>query len=95
MNFLLWTFGIFFGIYLTFRLFGRQILRFGLNKLMKKIVQDAEKQAMHYERVYDDGNFRKNVYVDNEIKVSAPKENGKREVSVEEIAEEVEFEEIK
>ena len=94
MSFLLWTLGIFFAIHLTIRLFGKRILTFGMQRIMKKLMKDAEKQAQAYQRNYDQGNFRQNVYVDNEVKVSAPKYDDKKDIRVEEIAEEIEYEEI-
>ena len=94
-TFFLWMLGIFGGTILVFRLFGRQILRFGLNKLVRRLMKDAEAQAQQFSKNYDEGNFRTNVYVDQEVKVSVPRDAGKRNVSVEEIAEEIEFEEMK
>ena len=94
MSFLLWTLGIILAINLTIRLFGKRILTFGMKRVMRKLMKDAEKQAQAYQRNYDEGNFRQNVYVDNEVKVSAPKYDDKKDIRVEEIAEEIEYEEI-
>jgi len=94
MSFLLWTLGIILAINLTIRLFGKRILTFGMQRIMKRLMKDAEKQAQAYQRNYDQGNFRQNVYVDNEVKVSAPKYDDKKDIRVEEIAEEIEYEEI-
>ncbi|MEL6675088.1 MAG: hypothetical protein AAFR61_22965 [Bacteroidota bacterium] len=95
MTFLYWVFGIFFTIYVVFRLFGRQILRLSMQRLVKKLAQNMEKQAMQYERNYSNSHYQENVYVDQDIKVSAPKEEQKTHVSSDDIAEDIEFEEIK
>ncbi|MEL6252888.1 MAG: hypothetical protein AAFR87_12820 [Bacteroidota bacterium] len=94
MSFLLWTLGIILAINLTIRLFGKRILTFGMKRVMKKLMKDAEKQAQAYQKNYGKGDFRQNVYVDNEVKVSAPKYDDKKDIRVEEIAEEIEYEEI-
>lgn len=94
MSFLLWTLGIFLALNVIFRLFGRQILAFGLQRVMRKLMKNAEQQAQSYQRNYNEGNMRENVYVNNEIKVSAPKYEDKKDVRVDEIAEEIEYEEI-
>ncbi|MDW3649438.1 MAG: hypothetical protein R8P61_20380 [Bacteroidia bacterium] len=94
MSFLLWTLGIILAINLTIRLFGKRILTFGMKRVMRKLMKDAEKQAQAYQKNYDQGDFRQNVYVDNEVKVSAPKYDDKKDIRVEEIAEEIEYEEI-
>jgi hypothetical protein len=94
MTFLLWTLGIFLALNITFRLFGRKILTFGMQRIMRKIVKDAEKQAHSYQKNYGEGNFRENVYVDKDVKVSAPKYEGKKDIRVDDIAEEIEYEEI-
>ncbi|MEM8892060.1 MAG: hypothetical protein AAGD28_29045 [Bacteroidota bacterium] len=94
MSFLLWTLGIILAINLTIRLFGKRILTFGMQRIMKRLMKDAEKQAQAYQRNYGEGDFRQNVYVDHEVKVSAPKYDDKKDIRVEEIAEEIEYEEI-
>ena len=94
MSFLLWTLGIFLALNVVFRLFGRQILAFGLQRVMRKLMKNAEQQAQSYQQNYSDGTMRDNVYVNNDIKVSAPKYEDKKDVRVDEIAEEIEYEEI-
>ncbi len=94
MSFLLWTLGIILALNVTFRLFGRRILTFGLQRVMRKMVKNAEQQAQSYQKNYTDGTMRDNVYVNNDIKVSAPKYEDKKDVRVDEIAEEIEYEEI-
>lgn len=94
MSFLLWTLGIILALNVTFRLFGRKILTFGLQRVMRKMVQNAEKQAQTYQQNYSQGDMRENVYVKNDVKVTAPKYDEKKELRVDEIAEEIEYEEI-
>ncbi|WNJ16620.1 hypothetical protein [Pontibacter sp. G13] len=95
MNVLFWIFACFFGIYLTFRFFGRQILSFAMMKLTERLVKDSQAQAQAYQKNYEDHAYsRSNVYVDEDIQVSAPMNAGKKEVSEDEIAEDIEFEEL-
>ncbi|MEL7340784.1 MAG: hypothetical protein AAGM67_09885 [Bacteroidota bacterium] len=53
-----------------------------------------QESAKDFERNYEQGDMRKNVYVNDEIKVTAPRANNKPSVSADEIAEDVEFEEV-
>lgn len=94
MSFLLWTIGIILAINVTFRLFGRKILAFGMQRLMRRLMKNAEQQAQAYQQNYDQNPFRQNVYMDDEIKVTAPKHEEKRDIQVDDIAEEIEYEEI-
>jgi hypothetical protein len=94
MTFLFWTFVFFLSLYLGFRFFGRQISRFLLRKLTNKLVNDMNQASQAYERNYDQGDMQTNVYVDNEIKVSAPRGKSKPTITADEIAEDVEFEEV-
>ena len=94
MSFLLWTIGIILAINVTFRLFGRRILAFGMQRLVRKLMKNAEQQAQAYQQNYDQNPFRQNVYMDDEIKVTAPKHEEKRDIQVDDIAEEIEYEEI-
>lgn len=94
MGFFFWLIVVFFGIYMFFRVFGRVIIQFFLKEVLKKVVKEAENQQMDYERFYDGGAFQENVYVDEEIKVSVPKEKSKPKISPDEIAEDIDFEDI-
>lgn len=94
MGFLFWLFVFFMGSWLIFRIFGRVIVQFLLREVLKKFTQGAENQFMDYERFYEGGAFRQNVYVDEEVKVSAPKQKEKPRVKADEIAEDIEFEDI-
>ncbi|MEO1449267.1 MAG: hypothetical protein AAFV07_07035 [Bacteroidota bacterium] len=96
MTFLLWTAGIIFGIYWTFRLFGRQIVQFALKRVSRQLLKNAEKEAQAFRQNYDHGSdFKERVYVDNEMDVSAPRDFTPREITEDDIAEDVEFDEVK
>lgn len=94
MEILLWPLGILFGIYLTFRLFGRQILTFGMKQVLKRLVKDAEAQSSYFRQHYGGDAFNEQVFQDEEIKVSSPRHQSKKQVSADEIAEDVDFEEV-
>lgn len=94
MGFLFWLFVFFFGSWLIFRIFGRVIVQFLLREVLKKVSKGVENQHMDYERFYEGGAFRQNVYVDDEVKVSAPKQQEKPKVKADEIAEDIDFEDI-
>ncbi len=94
MTVLFWIFAFFFGVYWTFRLFGQQISRYLLSKMASRLMKNMNQSSQAYEKNYDQGNMQTNVYVDEEIKVSAPRGQAKKTVTADEIAEDVEFEEI-
>ncbi|MEM7372858.1 MAG: hypothetical protein AAF587_29825 [Bacteroidota bacterium] len=93
MSVLLWIVGIFLGGYVMIRLFGRQLLMFGLKRLSRKMMSQIQDESLEYERNYADSN-RNNVYVDDSIKVSAPKNPVKKEIKEDEIAEDIDFEDL-
>ncbi|MDX2248271.1 MAG: hypothetical protein SF052_15925 [Bacteroidia bacterium] len=95
MNILLWPLGIFLGIYLTFRLFGRQIIQFGLKKLISRLAKDAEAQSFNYYKNYGEDAFHEQVFVDKEMKVTSPKHSAKKSISADDIAEDVDYEELR
>ena len=95
MTTLLWIIGILVGLNLTFRLFGRQIVTFGLKQLTRRFLKQAEEQSQAYYRNHNDTHDQKNVYVDNEVKVSTPKKPDDKNISEDEIAEDIDFEEVK
>lgn len=93
MSVLLWIVGIFLGGYITLRLFGRRLLMFGLKRLTNKMMSQIQEESKEFERNYADNN-RTNVYVDDSIKVSAPKNPVKKEIKEDEIAEDIDFEDL-
>ncbi|MEZ4826215.1 MAG: hypothetical protein R3C61_07955 [Bacteroidia bacterium] len=95
MNVLLGLFGLFFGVYLIFRLFGRQIIQFGLKQIIVRLVKDAENQSFQFYKNYGEDAFNQQVFVDKEMKVTTPKNAQKKPVTADEIAEDVDFEEIR
>lgn len=95
LTFLLWFFGIILAINLVFRLFGRQLLALGVRQVAKRLMKDAENQTQAYRRHYEAEARRQNVYVDQEVTVSVPRQQQEPEVTEDEIVEDVEFEEIR
>ena len=94
-EFLIWTIGIFLGISLTFRFFGKQIMQFALKAVIKRLAKNVEEQSQQYQRNYAEDAFHEHVYVDHDIKVSAPKYDSRKAVTADDIAEDVDFEEIR
>ncbi|RMG69317.1 MAG: hypothetical protein D6722_10665 [Bacteroidetes bacterium] len=94
MNALLWILAFFVGTTVFFRLFGRRLMQYGLRQIMRRLIKDAEAQSRAYQRNYDDGR-EAHVYVDQEIKVSAPRSGGRREVSEDDIVEDIEYEDVR
>lgn len=95
MTVILWILGILLSINLIFRLFGRQISAWLMKRVLKQLANSAQAERIRYERNYGQGDLRDNVYVDREVKVTAPKHQPKPSVSAEEIAEEIEYEELR
>jgi len=87
---------IFFGsIWLIFRLFGKQIMRFALRKAVDKIQKDMENQTRQYQQNYGQDPYHNNHRVNDEVEIKIPKQQaGSTGPSLEDIAEDVEFEEI-
>lgn len=94
MNFLLWLIVIWLGITVTFRLFGRQIMAFGMKKLMGRLMKEAQAQQQAYEANFGAGDMREHVYADQEVKVTSPKNKSKSNVHLEDFAQDVDFEEV-
>lgn len=94
MTALLWILGIFFGLTMVFRLFGRRIVQYGLRQVMQRLIKDAEAQSRAYQRNYDNGP-EANVYVDRDIKVSAPRHGARKGVSEDDIVEDIDYEELR
>ncbi len=94
MEFLLWLLLIWLGMTVTMRLFGRQIMAFGMRKLMGRLQKEAEAQRKAYEAHFNAGDMRKHVYADDDIKVTSPKNQPKSEIHLEDFAQDVDFEEV-
>jgi|GEM_PF-3456036 len=93
MNILFWFLFTLFTIYWIFRLFGPYILRFAMKQLMKRAVQNMAKEQQKYEQHYNREAYEDNVYMDNEVKVSAPRYTNKQKYSWNDVAEDISFEE--
>lgn len=92
----LWFLLIVAGIVLGLRLFGRRLLLFAAKRLTQRLMKQAQQESRQFSQYYEHGaDNRSNVYVDDDIKVSAPA-SGMERVSIEEddIAEDVDFEEL-
>lgn len=94
MKFLLTVLLIFASISIIFRLFGRYIIQFVMRSVMKRMVKEAENQRMQYEKNYEQSPFKENLYMDKEMKVTQSKGEQKKSISADEIAEDIEFEEL-
>ena len=94
MKFLLTVLLIFASISIIFRLFGRYIIQFVMRSVMKRMVKEAENQRMQYEKNYEQSPFTDNLYMDKELKVTQSKGEQKKSISADEIAEDIEFEEL-
>ncbi len=94
MTFLLWVVGIWVGTTVFFRLFGKQIVAFGMRKIVGRMQKAAEAQQRAYEANFGAGEMREHIYADDEIKVTAKKNQSKPDVHLDDFAEDVDFEEI-
>lgn len=91
---LLWIIGIILAIRIVFKLFGRQIALAAQKRVLRMMEKQMRKQSNEFHQNYG-ADRQENVYVDDEVKVSQPRQGGARDVSEDDIAEDVEFEEIK
>ena len=94
MGFFLWLIIIFLGTSLIFRLFGRQIMTFFLKQIMKQVAKDVESQQKAYERNYSRSAYKESIHINDNIRVDKPVSEQKKRVQADEIAEDVEFEEL-
>lgn len=94
MTFLLWVVGIWLGVTIFFRLFGKQIVALGMRKIVGRLQKAAEAQQRAYEANFGAGDMREHVYADDEVKVTARKNTAKPAVDLDDFAQDVDFEEI-
>ena len=66
-----------------------------MRQLIKRLSKQSEEESQAYARYYADEQNRQNVYVDRDVKVSAPRPESDRKISEDDIAEDIEFEELK
>ncbi|MBX7242177.1 MAG: hypothetical protein K1X92_10545 [Bacteroidia bacterium] len=95
MKFLFWVLLVFLTFRFVFRFFGRQLVMLLSKVIAKNIQNDFKNQQQNYEKHHYTGPFQENVYQHEEVRVSAPKVNKQKASDVFEVAEEVDFEEIK
>jgi len=91
---LLWFLIIFLSIGLIFRYFGKYIIRFLLIEVMKRVARNVENQSRAYRSNYDQDPYHENIHINDDVKVKAPKHDEKRKVHPDEIAEDIDFEEV-
>ncbi len=94
MGFFSWFLLFLLSFWIITRFFGRYIFKFLVTKLLKQVAKNAEKQAHAYQENYESQAFRESIHVDEDLKVSKPKYEEKRRVNPDEIAEDIEFEEV-
>lgn len=95
MGVLLWIIGIPLAIYWFFKLFGKQIAQLAMRRMVKTLEKEAKRQSEQYRRSYTSSQGQKNIYVDEDLKVTAQPGTASKEISEDEIVEDVDFEEVK
>lgn len=91
---LLWGILIFLGLRVTTRLFGKQLLAFGMKKLLGRLQKQAQAQQRAYEAHFGAGDMQDHLYADEEVKVTSKKHHPKPDVHLDDFAQDVEFEEV-
>jgi len=78
-----------------FRTFSKYILNSVMKMLVNRAQEDLKRQSNEYQRNYEAGDFRKSVYQDDNVHVTAPKKEQKsKNAKIDDFAEDVEFEEL-
>lgn len=98
MDFLLGLLIFFAAIWLIFRLFGRQIFRYFAQKVMKQAIKNMEEQSRQYQRNYSRDPYHDEIQFGEEMEVKIPRNQPQTSAdahSIEEVAEDVEFEEFR
>jgi hypothetical protein len=94
MSVLMWIVTFFFIVWLFFRFFGRHVIRYVFRSVLKRVAKDVENQARAYQQNYEQDPYHENIHINDDVKVKAPKQPDKRKVHPDEIAEDVDFEEV-
>lgn len=95
MSFLFGVFIFFVSVWLFFRLFGKHILRFALQKIANKMLKNMEDQTRQYQRNYSRDPYHDEQHVNDEMEIKIPKNRPEPAgPSLEEVAEDVDFEEV-
>ena len=69
-------------------------MKYLLTSLLKQVAKNAEKQSRAYQQSYESQAFRESVHVDDQMKVSKPKYEQRKQVDPDDFVEDVEFEEM-
>ncbi len=94
MSVFTWILLFFITIWIVFRFYGKHIVRFILKAVLKRVAKDVENQARAYQQNYDQDPYHENIHINEDVKVKSPKQTEKKKVHPDEIAEDIEFEEI-
>lgn len=95
MSFLFGVFIFFTSIWLVARLFGKQIMKFALQKVANKMLKNMEGQTQQYQRNYSRDPYHDEHHINDEMEIKIPKNRPEPTgPSLEEVAEDVEFEEV-
>jgi hypothetical protein len=98
LKLIFWIAVFYLAIYLFFKLFGPLISKRVLRFFVKKAQQDLDRQTRAYERHAEGYSpFEDNVFIDDDIKVSIPKQKEKKEAKPtidEKFIEEVDYEDV-
>lgn len=95
MTALLWIIGIALVFRMVFSIWGRHISNFLMRRLVKMVEDDARRKHESYERHYSQSPFHDQIRVDDEVQVTAPKGRHKAKPKIDEVVEDIDFEEIK
>lgn len=87
---------IILSIWVIGRVFGRQILAWGVRRIQKKFMNEMAKQADSYSQNYQNPDGRKEKRVDRDMTVEYKEDAGSpKEPEWNQLAEDVDFEEVK
>ncbi len=95
MKFLLWFVLIILAIRFVVRIFGKAILFAFMRSVANRVENNMKKQQKDYERHHHSNPFNQNIYQEDEVRVSSQGQRKAKKENLLEIAEEVDFEEIK
>ena len=96
MGFFGWFLVTIFTIWLTFRLFGKRIMKFVLTFVAKRMTKAMEKQMQDHINRENSDPYHDSIHVNNEMEVNIPK-NTKTDSTpaLEDVAEDIDFEEVR
>lgn len=95
LKFIFWVVMFFVVVNWFFRTFSKHLIGAFMRMLVNRAQDDLKRQSQEYQRNYEAGDFRKSVYQDDNLHVTAPKkENAAKNTKIDDFAEDVEFEEL-